>query len=312
MRDFRSDNFQDLAISDINELARTDPAQLIALSESNYRLQVEEVVDRVVAAGGRYRILLLAGPSGSGKTTTAEKLAEAFQARGVGAQVISLDNFFKNGEDYPVLPDGTKDFESVYTLDIDMIHFCLGQLLREGRSTFPIFDFYTTRRAKDGVDITLKEGDVLIIEGIHALNPLLRETLPEEKLLKLYVSVGTCYVWEGQRALAPKGIRLMRRMVRDNNFRNYLPIQTMSRWDRVLEGEQEFIYPFRDCADLVIDSTIYYEPCVFHQYLLPLLDLSAAGEYADRLQGFFDALGLFAQVDPALIPENSLLREFIG
>ncbi len=299
-------------MAEINQLAQSDPRQLVELSEANYRLQVDEVTDKILAAGGQYRIILLAGPSGSGKTTTAEKLAESLRAKGAGAEVMSLDNFFKNHEEYPILPDGTRDFESVYALDIDRIHYCLGQLLEEGHSTFPVFDFYTTRRAPEGVEISLEEGEVLIVEGIHALNPLLRETLPQEYLLKLYVSVGTCYVWQGERVLSPQGIRLMRRMVRDNNFRNYLPIQTMSRWARVLEGEQEFIYPFRDDADLVIDSSIYYEPCVFHQHLLPLLAPKESGEYAEQIQGFFDALGLFCEIDKEYIPADTLLREFIG
>ena len=299
-------------MTDINQMAKT-PEKFIAHCESGYFKQIDAVVEQVVNSKGRYRVLLLAGPSSSGKTTTAHKLAEAFAGHGIHAPVASLDDFFLGMANYPILPDGTPDMETVEALDLPLINTTLKTLMDTGSAVFPVFDFNFSCRSQETNEITLGDNGVLVIEGLHALNPRLVEMLDPNALYRVYVSTRTKYMSGDTEILTPKDARLIRRMVRDHNFRNRLPLETLLKWEDVLDGEEKYIYPFRDGVDYKINSSLDYEGCVFHHYILPMLnDLKDAGAYSSKVKQIVDILEAFDDIDYCHIPEDSLLREFIG
>lgn len=299
-------------IAEINAMAQ-NPAEFIAKCESGYFQQIEAVVEQVISSKGRYRVVLLAGPSSSGKTTTAHKLSESFAKHGIHAPVASLDDFFLGIANYPKLPDGSPDMETVEALDLPLINKTLKQLLDTGSATFPIFDFNHSCRAEETSEVTLGENGVLVIEGLHALNPRLVEVLDQNALYRVYVSTRTKYKDGEKEVLTPKDARLIRRMVRDHKFRNRSPLGTLLSWEDVLDGEEKYIYPFRDEVDYKIDSSLDYEGCVFHHYILPMLEsLKDAGVYTGKVKQIVDILEAFTDVDFCHIPEDSLLREFIG
>ena len=301
-----------LDIAEINELAK-NPAAFIAQCEKGYFDQINEIVEQVLSSDGRYRIVLLAGPSSSGKTTTAYKISEEFAKNGVHAPVVSLDDFFLGMASYPKLSDGTPDMESVEALDLPLINSTLGCLLGQGCATFPVFDFNNSTRLDQTNVVQLGERGVLVVEGLHALNPRLVEVLDQNVLYRAYVSTRTKYMDGETEVLTPKDTRLIRRMVRDHNFRNRSPLETLLAWEDVLDGEEKHIYPFRDSVDYKIDSSLDYEGSVFHHYILPMIEsLKDNRVYSGKVKQIVDLLEAFDDIDYRYIPEDSLLREFIG
>ena len=301
-----------IQMSEINLLARY-PEFFISECEKGYQHQINEVVDLILESQGRYRVVLLAGPSSSGKTTTAHKIPEEFGRRGVSAPVVSLDDFFLGMEFYPKLPDGSPDMEAVEALDLPLINETLRELLETGHATFPPIDFERSCRGGKVNEIPLGEKGVLVMEGLHAINPRLVEVLDPSDLFRVYVSTSTAYLDGETEVLSPKDARLIRRMVRDHNFRNRSPLETLLAWEDVLDGEEKYIYPFRDSVDYKIDSMLDYEGCVFHHYILPMLgEMKDDSVFAGKVRQIVEILEAFDDIDYSYIPENSLLREFIG
>lgn len=299
-------------ISEINELVK-NPQMFIARCEKDYYHQIDRVVERVLDSRGRIRVILLAGPSSSGKTTTANKLSEEFLKIGINAPVVSLDDFFLGKENYPKLPDGSPDMEALEALDLPLINKLVKELMETGEAVFPTFDFATSRRSDVTHTVTLGEGGVLILEGLHAINPRLLDSISENKIFRLFVSVRTKYLDDEKEVLVPKDVRLIRRMVRDHKFRNHSPLETLLSWRDVLDGEEKYIYPYRDSVDFKIDSALDYEACVFHHYILPMLEsLKDDAVYSGKVKQVVDILEAFDDIDYTYIPKNSLLREFIG
>lgn len=298
-------------MSVINDMA-ADPAKFVEESEKNYQDQLDSVAETVIN-GKKCSVILISGPSASGKTTTAKKLSETFLRKGVKAPVVSLDNFFLGKEKYQRLPDGSLDMESITTLDLECFHDCVTKLLEDGECDFPIFDFKTSKRAEEVNHLVLGEHDILIMEGIHALNPILSEKLPEDKIIKVYVSVRTKFMNGEESVFEPKLIRLMRRMIRDKRERNHSPEDTINMWNNIVEGEKKYIDPYRDDVDIKIDTTLDYEPCIFHNYLYPILDnISNSLKNYSELNSIYYGLEMFRDIDEAMLPHQSLLREFVG
>ncbi|MEF9983058.1 MAG: hypothetical protein RR710_00810 [Oscillospiraceae bacterium] len=312
MKQIIFDRYSRVQLETINKKAKK-PLRFIKECEENYQFQLEMVADKICNADKNYSIILLSGPSASGKTTTANKLSKTFLKRGINAPVISLDDFFLGMEHYEKLPDGTVDMESINTLDLAHIQNCLKTLLDTGRCDFPVFDFTTSSRSDIVNTIELRKHDILLIEGIHALNPILTEGLPSDRLLKVYVSVRTKFLDGTDSIFEPKAIRLMRRMIRDSRERNHPPESTLLMWNNIVDGEIKYINPFRDEADIKIDTTLDYEPCIFHNYLYPLLDkIPQDSPNMQELIKMYYALENFEDIDEDLLPTNSLLREFVG
>ncbi|MEG1973017.1 MAG: hypothetical protein RR315_07610, partial [Oscillospiraceae bacterium] len=187
------------------------------------------------------------------------------------------------------------------------------KLLNEGRAIFPVFDFENSERSEETKLIELEARDVIIVEGLHALNPLLTETVDARNIFKLYVSTRTQFMYKDVVVLSPKDNRLIRRMVRDHKFRGRPPKDTLEAWESVLDGEEKNVYTFRDSADIKIDSAHNYEGCIFHHYILPMVqELKSDAKYGGKIREVVEILEAFDDIDFKYIPKDSLLREFIG
>ena len=227
---------------DLVALAARRPQELAALSEAHYHDQIESIADEVLAAG--QRIVMLTGPSAAGKTTSAHKIADAIAARGHRSRVISLDDFYIGEGKYPKNPDGSDDYESLEALDLERLHACLKALYKTGVCDAPVFDF-TIQRPSGTQRIDARDG-VVIIEGLHALNPALTEELPEDAALCLYAGLREEYAdSRDARCLATRDIRLARRLVRDCLFRGHGAAFTLGLWGHVCAGEDRYIKPYK-------------------------------------------------------------------
>lgn len=297
----------------INEAAQTCPDEFVAKCEERYESIIKDVADKVSGDDGR-EIIMLAGPSSSGKTTTALKLSEALKKRGVKTYVLSLDDFYLNRSDIPTLPDGTQDFETVYALDLDCFEKTVNALLKGETVKVPIFDFLTGKRSDTLFnEITLGKSDAVIIEGLHALNPEITDKI-DGKLLKIYISVSSrIYDEKGNIILNKRNLRFIRRMVRDYKFRGSTVEHTCRLWKNVMAGEDKYLFPFRDNADIRINTIHLYEPCVLKNQALRLLYKSnVTDEYKNDIRKLCNALEKFNGIDENSVPADSLLREFLG
>lgn len=288
-----------------------------ALSAQSFVTHCEyEYESRIIAAANELlaaeaSVVMLTGPSASGKTTTAHKLSRAIQAAGRASTVISLDNFFLDIDRYPRLEDGTKDYENVTALDIPEINRCLTELVEKGETDIPEFDFVHESRAPQRTHIQLNDG-VAVIEGIHALNPCLTEMVPGN-IYKIYAGLREEYSQGGQRTLPTRDIRLARRMVRDHKFRGHTPQKTLDMWRGVCHGEDKYIRIFKPQADLLLDTSFSYEICALAPYVAQLRDeLAARGEPNDALNDLANRFSYCNPLSSALIPPDSMLREFVG
>ncbi len=279
---------------------------LVDSCEAEYRQRIEDAADTLLRGG--QHLVMLTGPSSSGKTTTSHKLAEALRRRGKLAQVISLDDFFLDPENYPRLPDGTKDYENVTALDIPLVRECLAQVVATGETMLPQFDFPTERRLPQRKQLSIGDG-VLIVEGIHAHNPCLTDGLPQDKLCKIYAGLREEYSHLGQRVISTRELRCARRMVRDYKFRGHTPIKTLEMWPGVLAGEDKYIKVFKPSADLLLDTSFSYEVQCLAPRVLALAKEFPEARELQRLAGWF---GLCAVPLESLRPADSMLQEFLG
>ena len=297
----------------INECALKNPADFVLKCEQRYNNIIEDIAKRIVEETGR-EIIMLAGPSSAGKTTTARKLCENLNKKGVKTYVLSLDDFYLNREDIPYLPDGTQDYETVYALDLQLFTECVNRLLMGETVKNPVFDFTTGKRSdKEFNEITLGKEDVVIIEGLHALNPVITEKI-EGKLLKIYINVSSrIYDNKGNIILNKRNMRFVRRMVRDYKFRDSTVDNTYKLWRNVTAGEDKYLFPFRDNADIKVNTIHLYESCVLKSQALPLLyESEISDEYKDDAKKLCKALEKFEDINISSVPEDSLLREFLG
>ncbi len=302
----------------INELAKNSLSDFVLACEKRYDEQLSRLAELFVGSK-EYKIVLLAGPSGSGKTTTARKLAEKIKDGGKNAFYVSLDDFFLNREDLPKLPNGETDFESVYTLDIAEIRKCFSLLLSGKEAHIPHFDFTTGRRdPQKARPFTAGENDIIIVEGLHAINPELTNGIDAfggNGFYKLFVNPDSqIYREDGTKALKRRTLRMIRRMIRDYYFRGSSIENTLNMWEGVCREEIKTIIPFKDSADTVVDTTHFYEPCIYHHYLLPIIKESKVTreEHKQKLDELIACLDGFYDAPCEVVPENSMIREFIG
>ena len=242
---------------DLYNVAAQSPAALAEMSEKSYRQRVAYAAQKI--RDSRAKIVMLTGPSASGKTTSAHKVAEALEASGTPAHVISLDNFFKGAQYYPRLPDGTLDYENPDTLDMPLIRQCLSDLSTTGKTVLPIYDFTTESRSSETETLDLK-GGVCIVEGIHALNPELTGLVKGDDVYRIYAGLREEYCIDGRRVINTQDIRLCRRTLRDAAARGRSPPAPSRRmWDRVLDGETRYIKGLQATADFLLDTSFTYE-----------------------------------------------------
>ena len=244
--------------------AAADKVSFIRHCEFEYESRIYAAAKEIVASGKK--IVMLTGPSASGKTTTSNKIAEKLRTMGKNAQVISMDNFFKNPEVYPRLADGSKDYENVQAVDIELMDKCLKEIIETGKSVMPVFDFKTERRVENAIEMDIGDG-IIIVEGIHALNPLVLGDLPRENVFTIYAGLREEYSHQGQRVLPTRDIRMVRRMIRDYKHRGHSPEKTIAMWQSVCDGEDKYIKPFKQNADLLLDTSFSCEILVMNSAL---------------------------------------------
>ena len=300
----------EMLINDINREIINSPAELVKKSEESYHAMVTALAQRV-CTDDNVKIILLAGPSGSGKTTTANLLSDYIKERGCDCMVVSLDDFYRDSSDpdYPRQPDGDRDFECPEALCLREIAEVLSDMASGREFHLPKYDF------KSGSRIQLSRheampGGCLVIEGLHALNPAISACLNPEWVLKLFVSVSTNINGEDGRILSGRKLRFVRRMVRDSLYRGTGALGTLAMWQDVLAAEDVYLYPYKPTADVSFDTFHAFEPGVMRDFALPRLteEIAAADPYAHTVR---EALLLAEGIDAALVPENSLIREFI-
>ena len=301
-------------LQEINRGIQTDVAAFLAECDESYAQRVSLAADKILANLDKSPIVLLSGPSGSGKTTTAMKIAEELRRRGVESRAVALDNYFKtlNRKTAPRTPEGDIDYESPLCLDMELLDQHFTALSRGEEILIPKFEFARQMRNDSvGTPMKLEKNEIAIFEGIHALNDDIAGRHPEAA--KLYISARS-NVNEGS-VLRFKGtwMRLVRRAVRDYNFRGTGVAETLEMWANVRRGEKLYISPYKNRADIIFDSSLPYEVSVMRNYAVPILrSVPEDNERHDELLQLIDAFQHFQPIDPALVPRDSLLREFIG
>ena len=297
----------------INDLAKTAPEELVSCSEAQFEGQLDQVVGHLNQLDPTPQVVALAGPSSSGKTTCAHKLCSRLTRRGIPCQRISLDDFYLGDGRYPLRADGSADVESIESLDLAAFHRCMVELLETGSTLLPVFDFVARQPAAQGRLCRLPPNGIVVVEGLHALNPRLAEAIPPERLYRLFVHVGTTFFAEGVPALLPEEDRLIRRLVRDFHHRNHGAAYTLQVWSHVMEGERVNIEPFRSLADGEVDSTLWYEPCVLHHFLGPIVaGMDRSSPLWPRMEALWQALERFDDLPKEIVPQHSLLQEFMS
>lgn len=293
-------------------VAAREPEEFVSVGEKLYSDGLAAAAEMIYANRESKPIVLISGPSGSGKTTSATRLARLLEQRGCKAHTVSMDNYFlpMHMNEHARGKDGKIDFESPYRLDIPLFKEQLDKLVKGEPIDIPGFDFAAQERCA-GMPLLRERGDLVIIEGIHALNPLLTGDF-EESTQGVYVSVRT-RIQSGNELLHPSKIRLMRRLMRDKLYRGRSLSETFEFFKSVERGEDMYIMPYKHRADIDIDTFIEYEAPVYRDILLPELE-KAADEYADY-ESYADIerfLKKLAPVDREFVPPHSLIREFIG
>ena len=301
-------------LQEIGRRIQSDVREFLAECDENYAQRVSLAADRILSNLERSPIVLLSGPSGSGKTTTAMKIAEELRRRGVSSHAVAMDNYFltPDPKTAPRTPEGSIDYESPLCLDMELISQHFTALNRGEEILIPKFEFARQMRNDSlGVPLKLEKNEIVIFEGIHALNDQIAGRHPEAA--KLYISARS-NVNEGS-ILRFKGtwMRLTRRAVRDYSFRGTGVAQTLAMWANVRRGEKLYISPYRDTAHIKFDTALAYEASVMASYAKPLMAaVPRENQRRGELLELVRALDRFQPIDPALVPPDSLLHEFIG
>ena len=279
---------------------------------NKYFIQIADEITRRYHEGGA-RVVLIAGPSSSGKTTSSKRLAIQLMTNYIVPKVIELDNYFVNRDRTPRDANGDYDYESLYALDLEQFNKDVTDLLAGKEVTMPTYNFKTGEREYTGKTLKLEQGDILLMEGIHGLNPELTRLIPDEQKFRLFVSALTTLNIDDHNWIGTYDNRLLRRIIRDHKYRNSSAQQTIQRWASVRRGEDKWIMPFHENADAMFNSSLLFELSVMRNYALPILQQvpSNTPEYAEasRLIKF---LNYFEPLDEKDIPSTSLLREFLG
>ena len=285
----------------------------IRVAEALHEKKLSQIADSIAERGRKVRVVLIAGPSSSGKTTFTKKLAIHLKVLGYNPQLISLDDYYVNRELTPKDEDGNWDFEALEAIDIAQLNSDLLRLFDGEEVELPSFNFKTGLREYKEHRIRMESRNILLIEGIHGLNDRLTERIPAEQKFKIYISALTQLNLDDNNRIATTDNRLIRRIVRDYQFRGYDALHTLAMWDSVKRGEKKNIFPFQNNADAVFNSALDYELAVLKNLAVPVLKAVKPWneEYAEasRLLSF---LNNFISIQPKYVPMNSILREFIG
>lgn len=301
--------------ADLNDLVREGRLRdFIRVNEALQDKSIAEIADEAISRGAR--VLLISGPSSSGKTTFANRLNIHLRVSGLRPVIISMDDFYRNRIDLPVEEDGQADLEALTALDVPLFRQCIASLLAGQETMMPQFNFTTQRRADKPYPLKLSGDQPLIIEGIHGLNPALHEGFDPKLLFKIYISELTCLNLDGHNRIRTTDARLLRRIVRDHQFRNTPPIETLAMWDKVRRGEERWIFPYQENADVMFNSALHYELPVFRRIAYDLLrSIPREDAQYHKCNCIIKILNYLLPAPESImdeIPPLSILREFIG
>ena len=302
-------------VSDLNRyIRRGEVADIIHVSEALHEKKIAEIADHIASNIKELRLILIAGPSSSGKTSFAQRLRIQLRVNGIEPVPISLDDYFRNWEDTPRTKEGAYDFENIGALDVELFNDHLVRLLNGEEVILPHYNFLTGKRETGSEHLSIAPTSPLIVEGIHGLNEALTASVPRGKKYKIYISALTQLNIDAHNRIPTTDARLLRRMVRDYQFRGAYALKTLRQWPDVRAGEEKNIFPFQEEADAMFNSALIYELAVLKRYAVPLLEMVPRDvpEYtkANRL---LDFCRCFSDITEEYdIPNNSLLREFIG
>lgn len=293
---------------------RGDMRTFIRVNEALQDKALADIADEIDRR--KKRVILLAGPSSSGKTTTAARLAIQLRVLGYHPMRLSLDDYYRNQKELPREADGSVDLESIHTLDLPLIQQQICSLLQGEATEIPIFNFKTHKREPHGVVQTLGQGEPIIIEGIHGLNPMLSQGIPAKETYRIFVSALTCLNLDDHNRIRTTDARLLRRIVRDHQFRNTSPSATLNMWQSVRNGENRWIFPYQETADRMFNTTLHYELPFLKTEVYDLLEAIPPTEPcylpAKRLLKVLHYIPFAPKEMFNEIPPISILREFIG
>ena len=298
-----------------NAIAGNKASMLINVAEAVHNQRFARIAEQITERyrEGGARVVLIAGPSSSGKTTSAMRLSIQLLTNFLVPKKISLDDYFVNREDTPKDADGEYDYESLYALDLKQFNTDLNRLIAGEEVDMPTYDFQSGRRVYKGNKLKLGENNILLIEGIHGLNPELTKSIPENQKYRVYVSALTTLSIDDHNWVPTTDNRLLRRIIRDHKYRGVSAQQTIARWQSVRRGEDKWIFPYQENADATFNSSLLFELAVMKNYAEPLLRSvpHSTPEYAEafRLRAL---LSYFLPLSERDIPSTSLLREFLG
>ncbi len=303
-----------LKLEEINARCRLDPVEFVEESEQRYTNVIDSIAERVCDSVDECPILLLNGPSSSGKTTTARRIREAVESRGVTSYAISMDDYYISRGTYsvPVDEDGAPDLESPLCMDLPLLSDHLAALC-EGRTIeVPQYDFAQRRRTEQTTQMCLKKGEIAVIEGIHSLNEVITGRL-KGRSIGIYMAVGTEVVVTNEWRIAPHQLRFVRRAIRDMNFRSEPVSGTIGMWRSVRRGERLYIRPHIPAATYIVNTYLPYEDCVLMNQLRELAQPNLQQMTDVGLEPVVRALDAFAPLEELdLIPSQSIMHEFIG
>ena len=285
---------------------------MILVDEALHEKKIAEIANDIVKKE-HIKMVLIAGPSSSGKTTFAQRLGLQLKANGLKPVTISVDNYFVEREDTPKDDDGNYDFECIEAIDLKLFNDNISRLLKGETVEVPTFDFKEGTKIFNGKTMKLNDDEVLVIEGIHCLNDKLTNSIPKDQKYKIYISALTVLNVDYFNRISTTDSRLIRRIVRDYQFRGYSALHTLKMWDSVRRGEEKYIFPFQEEADSIFNSSLIYELGVLKQYALPLLeeiDIKEP-EYSEARR-LHDFLKYFESIPDEDVPKTSILREFVG
>lgn len=300
--------------SDVSRALSAGQAGAVAAWEETYRQNIRDTAEKIIANRENSPVVLLSGPSGSGKTTTGLRLKETISSLGITAHLISMDNYFRSWSEpgFPMLPNGEKDLEAPECMDIPLLNEHFDRLEHGGSISVPLYDFPTHSRV-DGHRETLdaSQGDIFIFEGIHALNPQFTQRHP--LAFRLYISPEKGIELGSEVLFTPILLRLMRRTVRDAAFRGAEPAYSLQLWSNVLEGEQKYVAPYKASAHIQFNTTLPYEPGIMKPFALKAFsDLPGTVPCREMVDGVLRGLAKVEALPCGIVPEDSILREFIG
>lgn len=303
------------SVGQLNQLALDGGVRdIIRISEGFHEKKIAQIAD-IISTQTDKRLILIAGPSSAGKTTFAKRLMIQLRVNGLKPVSISLDDYYLNHEQMPQHPDGRLDFEALEALDVPLFNEHLRMLLDGQTIQRPVFHFPTGKRldASHSHPLSLDDDQILLLEGIHGLNPKLTQSVADDSKFKIFINALTQLNLDRSNRLFTSETRLLRRIVRDRRYRGHSASRTIDLWPSVRDGERKYIFPFQESADVMFNSTLLYEPSVLssfaERYLLEVPRDHHSAAFAYRLRAF---LQLFVPILPHDVPNNSILREFIG